>query len=523
MKKIATLVLAAGLVLSAVTGAQAIDFKAKGQWIMSFDLGENGKFNSDRGWNGSEDSFEAKQRVRLQLDAVASEALSGTVFFEMGDQTWGNGATGGALGADGKVVEVKRAYIDWMPPATDLKVRMGIQGVALPSFTTGSQVLSDDVAGITASYKFNDNVGLTALWARPFNDNFPGYNNGSDNAFPLLGKDDDYRANYMDNMDAFALILPLTFDGIKVSPWAMYAAIGPNTFNNGNGRIDPVTGQFFRGNYFGNFTGANSYFPKAGLTPAGGERHRDGSSASTPLGSYMDAWWFGLTGDLSMFDPFRFAWDFTYDSVHNHDTGRLNRSGWLASVLFEYKMDWAIPGIVAWYGSGDDSNPANGSERLPSFGNDSTNQFSTFAFRGDPYIARDGVMGRSMAGTWGIGARLKDMSFVEDLKHTFRINYIGGTNAPKMGRKLAENYPANANGIGMESMYLTTKDQALEIGVTNTYKMYDNFLINLEADYIAMWLDDRDRGANTTRIGNSRGDDKVKDAWNVNLSFVYSF
>ena len=37
MKKIATLVLAAGLVLSAVTGAQAIDFKAKGQWIVNFD------------------------------------------------------------------------------------------------------------------------------------------------------------------------------------------------------------------------------------------------------------------------------------------------------------------------------------------------------------------------------------------------------------------------------------------------------------------------------------------------------
>lgn len=29
------------------------------------------------------------QLVRLQLDAVASESLSGTVYFEIGDTMWG--------------------------------------------------------------------------------------------------------------------------------------------------------------------------------------------------------------------------------------------------------------------------------------------------------------------------------------------------------------------------------------------------------------------------------------------------
>lgn len=52
--------------------------------------------------------------MRLQLDAVASEALSGTVFFEIGAQTWGKDSkNGGALGADGNdVVKLKNAYID---------------------------------------------------------------------------------------------------------------------------------------------------------------------------------------------------------------------------------------------------------------------------------------------------------------------------------------------------------------------------------------------------------------------------
>ena len=502
MKKIATLVLAAGLVLSAVTGAQAIDFKAKGQWIMSFDYGQNGAFTDARGWNSradqNEDEFGARQRVRLQLDAVASEALSGTVFFEIGEQNWGDGDSGGQLGADSAdVIKLKNAYIDWMPPSTDLKVRMGIQALKLPSFTTGSMVLNDDVAGIVASYKFTDNVGLTALWARPYNDN------GG-----LSDKSNDPRPNYIDNIDAFALLVPMTFDGIKVTPWVMGAMIGAGAVESGQG--------------------AMSRYTRAGLFPVRGAMHRNGlvAGGDVPTG-YGTGIWAGLTGDVTMFDPFRFAWDFTYGSVNWEDHGRWNRSGWILSALFEYKMDWAIPGIVAWYASGDDGNPSNGSERLPALGTNNTNGFSNFAFDGDPYIARDTVIGDSMAGTWGIGARLKDMSFVEDLKHTFRVNFMGGTNAPKMGRKLAERGDVFANSsvyhtgwLGLEPMYLTTKDQALEIGLTNTYKMYENFLINLEADYVAMWLADR---GNAARIENVSGDNKVKDAWNINLSFVYSF
>ncbi|WP_300908320.1 outer membrane homotrimeric porin [uncultured Desulfovibrio sp.] len=508
MKKIATLLLAAGLVFGVATGASAIDFKAKGQWIMSFDYGQHGDFasgNSSKGghtgYKKGEDDFEARQRVRLQLDAVASEALSGTVFFEMGDTLWGKADQGGALGADGKIVEVKRAYIDWMVPQTDLKVRMGLQGVALPSFTTGSTVLNDDVAGITASYQFNENVGLTALWARPFNDN-------SSYTKDYTGKAYD---NYMDNMDAFALLVPLSFDGVKVTPWGMYSAIGPNTFRKNN--------DFRSGPW-----GAGSY-AKAGLFPVMGALHKNGSSANgaRKLSSYGDAWWAGLTGEVTAFDPFRFAWDFNYGSVTWDDDGRLNRSGWLASLLFEYKLDWATPGLYGWYGSGDDSNPANGSERMPTLSANNTNNFSNFAFDGDPYIARDGAIGHGMGGTWGIGARLKDMSFVEDLKHTFRVNYIGGTNSPSMGKKLSLNdMYANSGEMGMEAMYLTTQDSALEIGLSNTYQMYENFVINVEADYIALWLD-TSKSVWGARHRDGKGIPQTNDAWNINASFVYSF
>ncbi|WP_165066426.1 outer membrane homotrimeric porin [Desulfovibrio sp. ZJ200] len=523
MKKIATLLLAAGLVFGASTGASAIDFKAKGQWIMSFDYGQNGGFTGGNGMTGfnqatrrgsNEDEFEARQRVRLQLDAVASEALSGTVYFEIGDQIWGQAGDnkGGALGADGNnVIEVKRAYIDWMVPQTDLKVRMGIQGIALPSFTTGSNVMNDDVAGVVLSYKFNDNVALTALWARPFNDNFGGWNNN--------GVTED--RNYMDNVDMFSLILPLTFEGVKVTPWAMYAGIGPNAFRSNN-------------DYFGSTPGASSQYYRAGMVPAGGALHKDGTPVTgKKLSSYGDAWWAGLTGEVTAWDPFRLAWDFNYGGVQ-YDDSHWNRQGWLASLLFEYKLDWGIPGLYGWYASGDDDDPSNGSERMPSVSTGNNNNgFSNFAFNGNPYIARDAILSYNMTGTWGIGARVKDVSFVEDLKHTLRVNYIGGTNDPKMAKYIVgrgyEGFAPTGRGIvgpnmqavGMDPLYMTTDDSALEIGLTNTYQMYENFTVMLDAAYLATWLDNSKSVWGHSEM-NGRSD-QVRDPWNVNLSFVYSF
>ena len=503
MKKLMTLALAAAMMLGATTGANAIDFKAKGQWIMSFDYGMHGDFGQSKASKNSgfknEDEFEARQRVRLQLDAVASEALSGTVFFEIGDQVWGQDKTGGALGADNNsVVELKRAYIDWMVPQTDLKVRMGIQGLALPAFTTNaSQILDEDVAAVSLNYQFNENVGLTAFWARPYNDN-NGYSYGNGH-----GK---WAKNYMDNMDMFAVLLPLTFDGVKVTPWVMYAAMGPGLANNGasgNAWNRATTGMF------SGFEGTDNW------------------------NSYGNAFWAGVTGEVTYWDPFRIAWDVNYGSA-SYDDEKMNREGWLASLLLEYKLDWGTPGLYGWYSTGDDSNPKNGSERMPVVSANGNNDFSNFAFNGNPYIAREGILGSTMVGTWGVGVRLKDVSFLEDLKHTLRVNFMGGTNAPKMAkyiRGVADKPGTTVSGPAApyydgayDPIYLTTEDYALEIGLTNTYKMYDNFTVMLDAAYIAMWLDDsRSTWGKNAMSGFTGRNGGTYDAWNVNLSFVYSF
>ena len=127
--------------LMTAPGAHAVDFRVKGVWIAMLEYGDGGSFvRKDRegknvqGWGRwGEDRFEAKNRVRLQLDAAVSDALSGSVYFEIGGATWGRARSGGALGADGQIVKIKHSYLDWNLPGTGLKARMGLQRIFLPA------------------------------------------------------------------------------------------------------------------------------------------------------------------------------------------------------------------------------------------------------------------------------------------------------------------------------------------------------------------------------------------------------
>lgn len=200
------LFLAAALLLGGRAPAAAVDFKVSGEWLVGFGAGTGELYSKYREPSAdrktrtnSNDMFEANQRLRLQLDAVASESLSGSVGFEIGDQRWGRAEDGGALGADGtSAIKLKNAYMDWTVPSTELSFRMGIQGLALPNAAGGSAIMDGDVAGIVANYKFSDAVSLTALWMRPVNDNF---------SKDYFDRSSD-RAGYLDNMDLFALSLP---------------------------------------------------------------------------------------------------------------------------------------------------------------------------------------------------------------------------------------------------------------------------------------------------------------------------
>ncbi len=507
MKKILTLMLAAGMLLGAASGAKAIDFKASGEWLVGFGLGDGSLIKDvDNKKHHHDDTFNAGQRVRLQLDAVASESLSGTVFFEIGDQMWGNAESGGALGADGKEVKVKNAYIDWMVPNTDLKLRMGLQAVALPNVAGGSAIMDGDAAAVVASYQFNDNVGLTALWMRPLNDNYAGR---------VYGDREDYQKNYLDNMDLFALMLPLKFDGVELTPWAMYGMQGKNTrFNEGgvetaDGALDVTLPGYLPGMNFG-----------------------PGGLGKTSK-AYGSMFWAGLPVAITAFDPLNIEFDINYgyvEAMGRYDVlkrgtdwvrGNSKREGWLVKALVEYKMDWGTPGIFGWYASGDDGNVKNGSERLPSIAG--AGNFTSFMGDGNlawgtGYNFYDNNL--TYAGTWGVGLQIADVSFVEDLKHTFRVAYWGGTNSPSMVKYMGSGVAWNDTTATQDGPYLTTNDGLLEFNLVNSWQIYENLEANLELGYIVNMMDKDtwDKSYITEKRNWSK-----QDAWKAQLIFAYTF
>ena len=505
MKKILTLMLAAGMLLGAASGAKAIDFKASGEWLVGFGLGDGSLIKDvDNKKYHHDDTFNAGQRVRLQLDAVASESLSGTVFFEIGDQMWGNAESGGALGADGKEVKVKNAYIDWMVPNTDLKLRMGLQAVAMPNVAGGSAIMDGDAAAVVASYQFNDNVGLTALWMRPLNDNYAGR---------VYGDREDYQKNYLDNMDLFALMLPLKFDGVELTPWAMYGMQGKNArFNEGD--VDTADGAL-------GATLPGYYYP--GM---------NGFALGKTSKAYGSMFWAGLPVAITAFDPLNIEFDINYgyvEAMGRYDVlkrgvesvlGSSKREGWLVKALVEYKMDWGTPGIFGWYASGDDGNVKNGSERLPSIAG--AGNFTSFMGDGNlawgtGYNFYDNNL--TYAGTWGVGLQIADVSFVEDLKHTFRVAYWGGTNSPSMVKYMGSAVAWNETTAKQDGPYLTTNDGLLEFNLVNSWQIYENLEANLELGYIVNMMDKDtwDKSYVSDRNWSKQ------DAWKAQLIFAYSF
>ena len=131
-------------------------------------------------------------------------------------------------------------------------------------------------------------------------------------------------------MDVFGLLLPLTFEGVRLTPWAMLGMVGSNAFRSGND---------YYGSGYGSGIGPSWY-----ALPA---HKADGTSAN----AYGTAFWAGLTGEITAADPFRLAWSVNYGTFDSGEEA-LNRSGWYASLLAEYKLDWGTPGIYAWYSSG---------------------------------------------------------------------------------------------------------------------------------------------------------------------------
>lgn len=511
MKGLVSLLIAGALIFGVAHESRAVEFKASGDWMFAFGAADTSfvkNAGSRKSGVGGQDNFDARQRVRLKLQAIASESLSGTIYFEIGDQKWGQAKHGAALGTDGTRVEVKNAYLDWTVPNTNLSLRMGLQGVYLPEAAGGNAIFADDVAGITASYKINDTVSITALWGRLYNDNFQsgeaaGYNDAN---------------NFLDNMDMVSVAVPITLDGWSLTPWALMSFTGKNTMPGLMNKSLPFP------------------YPASGLGTAG----MNLESMNTRNWAYSSAFWVGIPIKIQAFDPWNLELDINYGSSEGFgkytatssrgDSVRASskREGWLIKALAEYKFDWGTPGIFGWYASGD-TGIKDGSGRMPYL--DGWGSFTSFL--GDNIYAwnvggggsrNSGYEISSMySGTWGIGAQIKNISFLEDLKHTLRVTYWGGTNAPSMAKYMIGNNGTHSKGwdsIDDSMMYLTTQDSLVEINVDSVYKIYENLEAVVELGYVVNGMDTSLWKKHSS--GNDRQWEKA-DAWKAVVLLKYSF
>ena len=499
MKRLCSLCLTLGMLCGAAATAGAVEIKAKGTWeILS-------EWSNVAPLNGPNDRFATLQRLRTQVEIISSNALKGVVFFEIGDTNWGKASEGGALGTDAKNIEVRYSYVDWQVPNTDLRVRMGLQPIILPGFVASgfSPVFGHDVAGIMLSQKWSDEVGTTFFWARPFNGNFGGWNgNGSQaNGTP--------RDTPGDAMDLLSLIVPIKTDGMKVSPWGMFGFMGTKSLMGNIKGGDPAT-----------------WAPRAGLYPILGSGYTfETFPFRRNTETHENAWWLGITAETNSFSPLTVAGDFAYGSVKMGEipgyegfadgpgTFKLDRAGWYAAVRADYALDWATPGIIAWYGSGDDGNPYNGSERLPQY--NTPWAVSALGFGGGwTDIATWKVLGHNPGGLWGVVLHLKDISLMEDLKHTLRAGYYHGTNNSAMPKAAnMTSYPSRIDG---PFAYLTTSDNAWELNADTRYKIYENLELAVEAAYVRLNLDEGTWGK---KIVN----EVDKDSYRVSIGLKYSF
>ncbi|EGJ51442.1 outer membrane homotrimeric porin [Desulfocurvibacter africanus] len=213
MKRIVTLVAAAALIMGlAATASAELAVKAAGSWRVHGNVLSNfGDLNDDAD-DTYADTFTVQHRMRTQLRFVYNENVMGELYTEYGTATWGqeSAAYGAGENEDGDAFHVKRAFIQFRWPDTDIVTTVGEQDITFPSSGAFSNMVlgGDDGSAIAVSAPITDMIGLTVAYTRLF-----------ENADVTTGND----------ADAFLAALPVTLDGMVLAPWFSYGIIGQNT------------------------------------------------------------------------------------------------------------------------------------------------------------------------------------------------------------------------------------------------------------------------------------------------------
>jgi len=367
----------------------------------------------------------------------------------------GDTTTSGGIDADKTSFVIKRAHLDWTIPGTQVKTRLGIQGITMPTVAFGNPVLNADVSGLSVSSQFTPEFGMTAFWARP-------YDNGFADSTQVGG------LNKMDEMDIFGVMLPIKTDAVRATPWGMFALIGKDS------------------GYFRDANKSLYNFRHVGAPAAIGTDKMD----STAYG-----WWLGSSFELPILDPFFVNIDAMMGGLETGDSD-YDTFGWYIAANVGYKFSWGALSAIGWYSSGNDDVDDRGT--MPIVSDDGGgNQMTRYGLGQSPYLNTQGALSTHGLGMWGVGLQLADFSFVENLKHTAKILYMGGTNQGDSTPR--RSVRAEAGGVQFfGDGYFMTSDRAWEATLLSEYKVNQNLTFYFDLSYIWLDLGDHWRDRNDT-------------------------
>lgn len=323
-----------------------------------------------------------------------------------------------------------------------------------------------DVAGIALTTQFAPVAGLTAFYARSFDDGWSSESGGK---------------NKFDEMDMFGVMLPITTDAVRATPWGVIALIGKDS-------------GWYGSEGAGAAIGDSDDYAGRGRAPVRPEK----------LDSMGWAWWAGTTFELPVIDPFFIKLDAMMGGLESGDD-KTDGFGYFAAADMGYKFSFGALSFIGWYSSGDDDVDDRGI--MPIVSDDGGFYMLSSGLADGRFRGFDCGLSSTGLGMWGIGLKLADLSFVENLSHTIRGMYMRGTNSGSAveGEGAGNRAPWNWG-------YFLSTDSAWEVDLPNEYHVSENLTVALDFSYAAL------------KLGRQRTDkDDAKGNFSAMLGIEYAF
>ncbi|TIH12161.1 hypothetical protein D0S45_18845 [Marinifilum sp. JC120] len=472
MKKLAILAVLACMVFGFAASASAVDLDAKGQFQFQMNMIDNANFLNDKdSATRGNDDLNFWFRARTEFRFIANENLWAVLYTQYKNRVGDGGLNTDSTNADDNSLTIKRAYLQFRFPGTEVLTTAGIAPVDLPGAAAGNMVLAGTERGLfMVETPITDQIALAGAFIR---------NTDRFNTDTVAGA--ATANNRKDEIDIFYAALPITIDGLSATPYFAYSIIG-NAAAAGNAAV-------------------------AGFAAPG-------TAAQT---KNANAWWLGTSFAMDMFDPIVFNADIVYGAVDG-DVKQNDRSGLFFDASLAYTgMDFVQPKLVFAYGTGEDDKTENGSERLPVIANDWA--FGSTYFGGSALTSAD-LDSDEQSGFWTVGLSLEKISFFEKLSHDIHLLYIQGTNDKDL-IKSATAGVTNTN-IAADGNFLTTKDNAFEVDFNTNYQIYDELAAIVEFGYVNMNLD-KNVWENSPVTGAAARAGKDADCLKFAVGLVYKF